>query len=392
MASASKRTRLLLLLGGTAAIGLIGWAGASAIGHQIQRAAWVIPLALALHALQLLIAAWGWRVVTERDRPGLLAWWRIRWIREAVNAMLPVAQIGGNVAGVRLLAQAGVPLPRAGAGTVLDVTAEAASQALFTLLGIALLAATSANRAWVPWISGGLPLLVGGVAGLALAQRLGLLRLIERVAARFGGAGLHGLHAETMRLARHGTGLAGSTALHLLSWSLGTFETLLALYAMGVRASVAQGFVIESLAMAARSVGFAVPGALGVQETGFVLVAGLFGIPAETAIALSMVKRARELAMGVGGLLAWQWSRGAGEAAVARGEPGGRSRAANGDTREAVMSDLPPVLPPELPGSPKPTPGPDLPPVPEELPGVPIPGENPGDLPPPLVAGVGATK
>ena len=46
----------------------------------------------------------------------------------------------------------------------------------------------------------------------------------------------------------------------------------------------------------------------GASKGGFALVSGLFGIPADTAIALSMVKRARELAVGVPGLLAWQWS------------------------------------------------------------------------------------
>jgi uncharacterized membrane protein YbhN (UPF0104 family) len=62
--------------------------------------------------------------------------------------------------------------------------------------------------------------------------------------------------------------------------------------------------------MAARSAGFVVPGALGVQEGGFILVCGLFGIEADTAIALSMVKRLRELAIGLPGLVSWQVSEG----------------------------------------------------------------------------------
>jgi hypothetical protein len=47
-----------------------------------------------------------------------------------------------------------------------------------------------------------------------------------------------------------------------------------------------------------------------VQEAGFILVSGLFGISPDTAIALSMVKRARELLVGLPGLVAWQWSEG----------------------------------------------------------------------------------
>jgi hypothetical protein len=78
--------------------------------------------------------------------------------------------------------------------------------------------------------------------------------------------------------------------------------------AMGRPTSLADAFVIESLGMAARSAGFAVPGALGVQEAGFIMVCGLFAIPADIAIALSMVKRARELWVGIPGLMLWQWS------------------------------------------------------------------------------------
>ena len=59
----------------------------------------------------------------ERPRPG--RWFRIRWIREAVNSMLPVAQLGGNIVGIRLLVHRGVPGPQAGAGTTLDLTIEA---------------------------------------------------------------------------------------------------------------------------------------------------------------------------------------------------------------------------------------------------------------------------
>jgi uncharacterized membrane protein YbhN (UPF0104 family) len=82
------------------------------------------------------------------------------------------------------------------------------------------------------------------------------------------------------------------------------------LYALGVKVGLGPAFVIESLAMAARSAGFAVPGAVGIQEGGFVLVCGLFGIGADAAIALSVVKRLREVLVGAGALLAWQLARG----------------------------------------------------------------------------------
>ena len=49
-----------------------------------------------------------------------------------------------------------------------------------------------------------------------------------------------------------------------------------------------------------------VPSAIGVQEGGLVLLCGLFGVGPDAALALSLVKRARDVAIGVPALLAWQ--------------------------------------------------------------------------------------
>src|SRR5260370_35838379 len=60
------------------------------------------------------------------------------------------------------------------------------------------------------------------------------------------------------------------------------------------------------MALTIRSVAFPVPGGLGVQESGYVLVGNLLGIPGETAFALSLIARVRELGFGIPGLIGWQ--------------------------------------------------------------------------------------
>ena len=63
-------------------------------------------------------------------------------------------------------------------------------------------------------------------------------------------------------------------------------------------------------------VAFAIPGAIGVQEAAYLLIGPVFGVPPTSALALSLLKRARDLAIGVPAILLWQ----AGEyRAVARG-------------------------------------------------------------------------
>ena len=54
-----------------------------------------------------------------------------------------------------------------------------------------------------------------------------------------------------------------------------------------------------------RTAGFAIPGSLGVQEGGTVLICGIVGIGPESALELALLKRVREVALGLPGLLAW---------------------------------------------------------------------------------------
>ena len=63
--------------------------------------------------------------------------------------------------------------------------------------------------------------------------------------------------------------------------------------------------VLESLGQAVRSADFAVPGVMGVQEGGFLAIGALYGLPAEVSLALSLVKRVPDLALGLPGLLGW---------------------------------------------------------------------------------------
>ena len=308
---------LLIGLGGAVAVVLVGRIGVAAVGADVLRAGWAIPVCVALHAIQLLLSAVAWWRASGRTQPPLGAWCGIRWIREAVNSLLPVAQLGGTLVGVRLLTQRGLAAAQATAGTTLDITLESLTQFLFTLAGIVTMIAADGDRALRPWLGGVAALMAVCSGGFLLAQRAGLMRLIEALTAhmsRFVPAlspdALHGLHAELMRRQRDHAALVTAATLHLLAWLVGVAETWVVLLAMGYETGALAALALESLGMAARSAGFAVPGSLGVQEGGFVLAGGLLGLPPDAAAALSMVKRARELLVGIPGLLAWQWAEG----------------------------------------------------------------------------------
>jgi uncharacterized membrane protein YbhN (UPF0104 family) len=100
--------------------------------------------------------------------------------------------------------------------------------------------------------------------------------------------------------------LAVAAILHLVDWLATGAEAWLALRLMQVPISFAAATGIEALLYAVRSVAFMVPVAAGVQEGGYLLVGAAFGLSPDQALALSLLKRGRDLALGIPALLGWQ--------------------------------------------------------------------------------------
>ena len=103
-------------------------------------------------------------------------------------------------------------------------------------------------------------------------------------------------------------GSPGGFALNLAGWTATAIGSWIVLLMMGAEISIWSALSIESLIFTLRSIAFAIPGAIGVQEAAYALAGPLFGLPPETALALSLAKRARDLSLGLPTLLAWQLS------------------------------------------------------------------------------------
>jgi len=158
----------------------------------------------------------------------------------------------------------------------------------------------------------GIALGVVGILGFVLLQRRGAA-FVERMSERLAASWLPGAAARAKPLqqalddiyAHRGRLLAGFT-IHLVGWIANAIEAWIALQFMGVGLDMAAVLAIESLLYAIRSVAFAVPNAVGVQEGAYVMLGGLFGLPPDMALALSLLKRGRDLTIGIPALLAWQ--------------------------------------------------------------------------------------
>ena len=311
----------ITLVAGVLGLGLTVWMlsrfGAQAIFALVMTGGWGILAAIVFHSVQVSLSAQAWRIIARRDLAPHLPlrdFFMLRCVREGVNNLLPVAQVGGEVVASRLLGQRGLGLRRAAAATICDLTLDLLSQVLFTVSGLLLLLALVRRSAVTDrLLESALVLAVVGVAVFA-SQWLGAVavveKLLERIASHLGWGGvegIRGIHQEVLGLYKTRRNAVTSLLLQFSAWALGAVEVCLILHFMGHDCSLATGFVIEGVGEAAKSAGFAVPGALGVSEGGYMVVGGLFGIAPPVAIALSLIKRLREIAWGVPSLLLWQW-------------------------------------------------------------------------------------
>jgi putative membrane protein len=309
-----RATFALGLLGLAAATALVIWYGAADVGRLLAVGGLGIVAASLLHFIPMLVNARAWQVlVPGRGRPGLLVFTWLVWVREAVNGLLPVARIGGEVATVRMMHQRGLSMPVSIASTVVDMTVSIASQFLFTLLGLGLVLAAVPDAPLVWRLLLGLLVAIPLVAGLFVVQKVGLFQIFQRLFrvisqgkwVRF----LDGAARVDRRIGlmwRRRQGVLACLLWQFAGWALGAGEIWLALWAIGHPVTLAEALMIEALAQAVSSAAFVVPGALGVQEGGFVLFGALVGLSPDVALALALARRVRDLIVFVPALVLWQ--------------------------------------------------------------------------------------
>ena len=74
----------------------------------------------------------------------------------------------------------------------------------------------------------------------------------------------------------------------------------------GAQITVMDCIAIESILAALRAVTVFIPAAIGVQEAGYAALAPVFGVGPEVGLAVSLLKRARDVVLGIPVLLIWQ--------------------------------------------------------------------------------------
>jgi putative membrane protein len=274
-----------------------------------------LALIAASHILPLAAEAIGWRFLFDpARRPGFRTLLWGRWIGESVDNLLPVAQVGGDLVRIRLFRKLGMSGSLVAATLVTDVTLTLVTLIGFTLLGLAVLTSHVAAGGIV------LPVLLAAVIGIFLVigfyvtQQRGLFGMAARLLQGLVGPldtklvdGADAIDEECRRIYARRKDVLLSVVWLSTAWLLGIVEIWIALWLLGYPVSWLDAFLIESLIQGVRAAAFLVPGALGIQEGGFLVVGTVLSLPPEAALALALTRRARELMFGIPGVLAWQW-------------------------------------------------------------------------------------
>ncbi len=236
------------------------------------------------------------------------------WISLAINWLLPVAQVGGEIVKTRILIKQGYSFNITAAATLGDQTLQIATQALYALLGFGLFL--------YHWQDLQLAIaIIGGILYLSLlgfifyrVQKAGLFGALARYTkhilplshsddltetARQIDLAVQKMYGRTPQLA---LAFAWRFAFRLVSAG----EVWLVMGWLEHPVNLWEALILESLGQAVRSAAFLIPGGLGAQEGGLMLIGGALGVPSSISLSLSLCKRCRELLLGIPGLIVWQ--------------------------------------------------------------------------------------
>ncbi len=311
LASLVKRLPAVLgLLGLALATGLVLWQGWTDVLWRLAGTGRALVWISLFHLVPMGLNTRAWQILLPRNRQRRFGWFAwIFWIRESVNGLLPVARLGGEAVAARLMIRGGVRAGLSIGSLVVRLTLTLVTQVGFTLCGFLLLLVRTTDQAAALRLAILLPATAAVLAAFLAVQRIGLFRIAARLfRGRLSGLvdNSLGLDRSIRRLYRRRRAVLSCCGWQLAGWVAGSGEIWLAAYYLGHPSSLVDAVILESLSQAVSTAAFLIPGALGVQEAGFIGLGALVGMGPDVALALALTRRVRDLAIYGPGLIAWQ--------------------------------------------------------------------------------------
>ncbi|MDP9007238.1 MAG: lysylphosphatidylglycerol synthase domain-containing protein [Pseudomonadota bacterium] len=308
------RVLIIALLGLALAIYLVMYAGLGAVLSAVGAVGWSGFGLLCLYALGLFVilgSAW-YVLLPEPSPPGLRVFIWARMVRDAASDVLPFSQIGGIVLGARAAILHGVSNSLVYASTIVDVTTEMLAQIAYIALGALILDLRAPPTSFAHSLIRGLFIgLVCAVAaaGVFLALQRHGHGLIDKLTARvlpnaLGRTATVSAALNSIYRSRARVGV--SLVIHFVGWIASAIGVWIAFRLIGTPVDLTSVLALESVVSATRSAAVFIPHALGAQEAAYAVLSPLFGVGPEVGLAVSLLKRARDITLGVPILLIWQ--------------------------------------------------------------------------------------
>jgi uncharacterized protein (TIRG00374 family) len=310
---------LTFALGAALLVYLVGRFGSAKVWVDLKSIGWRLVAIVALEVLVSLASArvW-WHTLPSQTRRG---WFKrlflIHLAGSALNQGTPGAPLGGEPVKVMLLKER-FPISVTTASLLSAKLAQALARALFVIVGML--------AAWWSLKLEGLPvraLLVGfsltaaGVATFMALQIRGFSTTTTRVSARlrFLGSWVERLERGLERVDEHLRELytlrpwdfVAAVGLSLAGLCVGVFQVWLMMGWMGLRRDWLSSLTIEAFSVLVSFVLFAIPGSLGVQEGGKVLIFAALGLPVSAGLSMGVAFRLNSLITAGEGFLALLW-------------------------------------------------------------------------------------
>ena len=258
-----------------------------------------------------MLEAQGWRMTLGRYAQAVPFWklLAIRTAGEVVNMTTPTAYVGGEPLKAYLLKRYGVPMVEGLASVVTAKTTMTIAQIGFILIGMAaglwLLGTGGSPGQTVVATAVSVGLLTFGIGGFVLIQRRGifatLLRLLRKtgLSMKFMESHEEKLLALDRTIAAFYSGnRAGfllSILLFFLGWLAETVEVYVMLRILGESVTLTTSIAIGALSVFIKGGAFFIPGSLGAQDAGNLVLVTTFGFGEVTGITFALLRRFREL-------------------------------------------------------------------------------------------------
>jgi len=305
--------RPFLLIVGLLTLVLIVWHIGP--GRIYEAVAQLGPVALLVmlvpSVIMYVVEAYGWKVTFGRSAKNI-PFWRVLAIRtagEVVNMTTPTAYVGGEPLKAYLLKKYDVPMVDGLASVIIAKTTMTIAEVLFILLGIVLTFWTvGADRALGQRIVAALlsvGLLLFGTAAFVFVQRqglftwlLGFLRKIRLTNAYLEAREekLRSLDRTILSFYSHNRpAFYSSTGLFFLGWMAEALEVYVIISYLGGPAMALSAISIGALSVFIKGGTFFIPGSLGAQDGGNVLLLQAFGYSDVAGITFALLRRFREL-------------------------------------------------------------------------------------------------